>query len=221
MGGREFGLSGQTHWRCPSGGSPTSYSSVRRQIVSNLDADEPGRRRSRWWVIPALIALVVGGTAGLIAYTVAWADARADRADQQSDGYLKAHAAFVADVEAGRLEQAYQSTTPAFRRRVSREEFDERARRYRAFKERPPERGGSASSSGPTGGDYRGPNQMILSETAEYADGSQTEVSITVVFEDSFFDRRPPPPRVGDFAVESKPTPPQGIPGGRERARGP
>lgn len=191
--------------------------------MSNADADEPDRRRGGRRVIVALIALValvVGGAAGLIAYTVAWADARTDRADQQSDGYLKAHAAFVADIEAGRLDAAYQSTTPAFRHRVSREEFDERARRYLAFKERPPERGGSASSSGPTGGDYRGPNQMTLSETAEHADGTQTEVSVTVVFEDSFFDRRPPPPRVGDFTVETRPTPPPGTLDGRTRPPG-
>src|SRR3954447_17398780 len=163
----------------------SDFEAGRRQIVSNADTEEP-RRRGRLWVLVVLGALLLGTAAGLLSYWIAWTDARADRADQQSDGYLKAHAAFVADIEAGRLEAAYQSTTPAFRRRVSREDFDERARRYLASKARPAERGGGASSSGPTGGDYRGPNQMILSETADHTDGTQTEVSITVVFEDSF-----------------------------------
>jgi hypothetical protein len=191
----------------------------RRQIVSNAHTEEP-RRRGRLWVVAALGALLVGAAAGLFSYWMAWTDARADRADQRSDGYLKAHAAFLADIEAGRLDQAYQSTTPAFRRRVSREEFDERTRRYLAFKERPADRGGGASSSGPAGGDVRGPNQMILSQTADHADGTRTEVSVTVVFEDSFFDRRPPPPQVGDFTVEEKPAPPPGMPDGRNRPPG-
>jgi hypothetical protein len=187
--------------------------------VSSADAEEP-HRRGRLWVLVVLGALLLGTAAGLLSYWIAWTDARADRADQESDGYLKAHAAFVADIEAGRLDQAYQSTTPAFRRRISREEFDERARGYLAFKNRPADRGGSASSSGPTGGDVRGPNQMVLSQTSEYSDGTQTEVSITVVFEDSFFDRRPPPPRVGDFTVEDKRAAPPAVPGGRNRLPG-
>src|SRR3954447_141147 len=150
----------------------SDFEAGRRQIVSNADTEEP-RRRGRLWVLVVLGALLLGTAASLLSYWIAWTDARADRADQQSDRYLKVHAAFVADIEAGRLDAAYQSTTPSFRRRVSREEFDERARGYMAFKERPADRGGSASSRGPTGGDYRGPNQMTLSETSEYSDGTQ------------------------------------------------
>jgi hypothetical protein len=184
----------------------------RRQIMSK-PADGSDRRRGRRWLTAALVALLLVAAGGLFYYWMKWADARADRPDERADGYLKARDAFLADIEAGRLDQAYQSTTASFRRRVTREEFDERVRGYLAFKQRPADRGGSASSSGPAGGDVRGPNQMTLSETAEYADGTQTEVSVTVVFEDSFFDRRPPPPRIGDFTVEDKravPAPPAG-----------
>src|SRR4051794_629783 len=179
--------------------------------MSNAAGSGSDRRHGRRWVVAVLVvlaALAVLAAGGLFYYWMEWTDARSDRPGERADGYLKAHAAFVADIEGGRLDQAYQSTTTSFRRRVSREEFDERVRRYLAFKQRPADRGGSASSSGPAGGDVRGPNQMTLSETAEYADGTQTEVSIPVVFEDSFLDRRPPAPRVGDFTVVDKRAPP-------------
>ena len=162
--------------------------------MSNADADARPRRGGRRVIVAliALVALVVGGAAGLIAYTVAWADARTDRADQQSDGYLKAHAAFVADIEAGRLDAAYQSTTPAFRaprepRRVRRagppvpgvqgaaarargERQQQRADRGRPPRAQPddPLRDGRTRRRDPDGGVHHGRVRGQLTSTAAH-----------------------------------------------------
>jgi Tfp pilus assembly protein PilE len=55
---------------------------------------------------------------------------------------------FFADVKAGRLNDAYKLTTPAFRERTSREEFEALAGQYRAAAEKPPEEKGGYQVNG-------------------------------------------------------------------------
>jgi hypothetical protein len=177
--------------------------------MSNTATDGPRPaarpRRNRQLVIGGLLALFLLVGIGLVYYWIDWHNARQDRRDQSSGGYQNAHHAFLQDIEADRLDPAYRSTTASFQRRVSRAAFEERVHRYLAFTRRPGARGIEGGASGPTGGDYRGPNQMTFTGTWEDGVGSRLQMSITVVQEDSILHRRPPPPRVGEFTVEEVP----------------
>jgi hypothetical protein len=163
-----------------------------------------GPRRNRRLVIGGLVALFLLVGIGLVYYWVDWETARQGRPQSSSD-YQKAHHAFLEDIEADRLDAAYRSTTASFQRQVSRAAFEERVHRFLAFKRKPGAQGIEGGASGPTGGDYRGPNQMTLTGTWEDGAGSRLQMSITVVQEDSILYRRPPPPRVGEFTVEEVP----------------
>jgi hypothetical protein len=176
--------------------------------MSNTASHDPRPKaepqRSRWLVIGGLIVLLLLVGLGLAYYWVDWETARQGW-PQSSGDYQKAHRAFFEDIEADRLGAAYRSTTASFQRQVSRAAFEERVHRYLAFKQKPGAQGIEAGTSGPAGGDYRGPNQMTFTGTWEDGVGSRLQTSITVVQEDSILYRRPPPPRVGEFTVEEVP----------------
>jgi hypothetical protein len=157
------------------------------------EAPRPGTPpgRGRRLVIGGVIALLLAGAVGLGLYWYDWKSARTNWPAQTHDAYLKVQGAFMGDIEAGRLDSAYQSMTDSFRKRVSREAFGERAGRYRAFKQRAGVAAVEARSNG-------GATAFTLRD----GDGNQLEVSVTVVQEeDSFLYRRPPPLRVGEFTV--------------------
>ena len=161
----------------------------------------PRRRRRLGIAISVALFLLVA--VGLVYYWVGWEAARQDRRDESSGGYSKARWVFLEDIEADRLDAAYESTTAAFQKRVSREAFEERVRRYLAFKERPGAQHIGGPVSGPrAGGDPWDPNRMAVTDTWEDGEGNRLQMSITVVHEDSILYRRPPPLRVGEFAVE-------------------
>jgi hypothetical protein len=120
--------------------------------------------------------------------------------------YSKVVATFLEDIEAGRLDAAHGSTRDSFRKRVGREEFEARAGRYRAFMQRPGITLWESDITGPVGGDVQRTNQMSATNTWADARGNQMRVLVTVVQEaDSFFYRRPPPLRVGEFTVVEVP----------------
>jgi hypothetical protein len=177
--------------------------------MSNAAMDGPRpalrARRNRRLVIGGLLALLLLVGLGLVSYWVDWETARLDRRDQSSGHYQEARLAFLKDIEAGRLDAAYRSTTASFQRQMTRSAFDERVRRYLAFVRRPGARGIEGHASGPTGGDCRGPNKMTIAGTWEDGVGGRLRMSTTVVQEDSILYRRPPRPRVGDFTVEEVP----------------
>jgi len=167
--------------------------------------DEARPRRRRRLLFGSLAAVVLLLAIGLVWYWADWTGARADRRDQSSEDYLKARLTFLEHVNANRLDTAYQSTAASFQKRVSREVFAERARRYLDFKQKPGTRDVEGHASGPIGGDYRGPNQMTVTDTLEDSEGGGLRVSITVAHEDSILYRRPPPPRVAEFTVDEVP----------------
>ena len=158
--------------------------------------------------IGAAAALLVLVMVGLVYYWVEWSDARGDRRDQYSRDYLAAQGTFLEAIDAERLDAAYQSTTPSYQGRVSRDEFAERARRYLAFKRKPGAGQQGGRASGPIGGDHTGPNRMAVGETWADTAGNRLQLSMAMVFEDSILYRRPPAPRVGEFAVEVSPAAP-------------
>jgi hypothetical protein len=165
-------------------------------------------RRGRRLLIGGTAALLSVAAVGLGLYWYEWKTAREGwRVEARMEPYGKVRAAFLEDIEAGRVDTAYDATTDAFKGRVGREEFEARAGRYRAFKQRPGIRPDEAGASGPGGGgDPRTTNQMMTRDTWADADGRRLRVSVTVVQEaDSFFYRRPPPLRVGEFTADELP----------------
>ena len=175
--------------------------------MSNAGRDGPragaGPRWARRLVIGGVIALLVVGAVGLAIYWDNWRSARENwQVPTRTEPYLKVHAAFLEDIEAGRTDVAYQATTDSFRKRVGRDEFEARAARYRAFKQRAGVTIKESDIRGPVGGDIPRTNQMSSTNTWADAGGEQLRDSVTVVQEaDSFFLRRPPPLRVGEFTV--------------------
>jgi hypothetical protein len=136
---------------------------------------------------------------GLIYYWVDWQTVR--QIDQNSVDYRKVYLSFMEDIETGRLDDAYQSTTASFQGQTSRTTFGERVRHYLDFKGKFAQ-AIEAGSSGPVGGNYRGPNRMSFTHVWEDKHKNRMQVSVSVVQEDSIFYHRPPPPKVGDFTVE-------------------
>jgi hypothetical protein len=88
-------------------------------------------------MIGGVIVLLVVGAVGLVVYWMEWKSARENWAIPTSTvPYSKVLATFLEDIEAGRVDAAYGSTTDSFRKRVGREAFEARAGRYRAFMQR-------------------------------------------------------------------------------------
>ena len=152
------------------------------------------RRRRRPLVLGVVVAVVLVAGLGLLYYWLDWKRAREVLRGQEPE-YHKVHQAFMDHVEAGRVEDAYGLTTDSFRRRVSREEFDQRVRRYLDFEKRPKVWGASAGHSGGHGWEK-------FERVLEDADGNRLRKSVSLTHEDGFFHRRPPPPRVDDFTVD-------------------
>jgi hypothetical protein len=169
--------------------------------MSNPADDEP-RPRRRWvrWLAYGGLALVVLWAAGLI-YLYNWKAARTDLPSDSHD-YQGVRQAFLNEVNADRLDAAYQLTTEEFRNRVSLEVFEQRVRRYRAFQARPDVRGVAGESSGPTGGDGSAVNEMVIAHTLEDPAGNQLTYTTRIRFQDSLFHLTPPPPQIDDFTIE-------------------
>ena len=138
---------------------------------------------------------------GAFWYYQEWADAR-NKARASNTGpypeYAPVRRAFYADLLAGRIDEAYASTTADFKTRISRERLAELARKYAAYVNRP-ERDRGASGAGSSGGMY---DFLSEYEYAEVARGQIVRVSLTIRRDrDSIFRRSPPPVKVDDFDV--------------------
>jgi hypothetical protein len=118
--------------------------------------------------------------------------------------------AFYADLLAGRIDEAYESTTADFKTRISRERLAELAGKYAAYVKRP-ERDRGPRGAGSSGGFY---DYLSEYEYAEVARGKIVQVNLTIRRDrDSILFRRPPPVKVDDFNVEEKATPERQWPG--------
>ena len=148
-------------------------------------------RLRRRLTIGGLLILLLLLAPAPVKYWIDWNMARVDRRDTESSDYLKAYQTFLEDLDADRLDAAYRSTTAAFQKRVSREQFEQTAQRYLAFNRKPDARGVESGSSGPAGGDHRGPNRMVFTHTLEDQEGTRRQSSITVEQQDSLLESRP------------------------------
>jgi hypothetical protein len=188
-----------------------------RPRVAGTPAGSADAARPGGWVYRLLVvvgaALPIALAAGAVWYYQEWSEARQEEARKSSSSayFEPARGAFYGDLLAGRIDEAYASTTPDFRIRISRENFAELARNYLAFAQR---RGQGRGASG--AGSTMSSEFLTAYEYSELEPGKIVQVSITVRRDrDSILVRRPPPVKVDDFKVEEKP-----IPGGPRPAFG-
>jgi hypothetical protein len=176
------------------------------------DNARPGGWAFRLLALGAAV-LPVALAAAAFWYYQEWADARTKARASNTGPYPEygpVRRAFYADLLAGRIDEAYVSTTADFRTRVSRARLAGLARKYAAYVNRPPgDRG--ASGAGASGGMY---DFLSEYEYAEVAKGRIVQVSLTIRRDrDSIFRRRPPPVKVDDFDVTERGAPGNPWPG--------
>ena len=175
------------------------------------------------------ILLPLALLAGVVWYYVDWRNARIEATDDgnrtryvggNEREYEEAADAFVADIRAGRLDAAYQSTSAGFKKRMSRQEFFDLIDKYPAVK-RPPETPVVVSSqsgfSGPWGmsDHYLFHNQASFHHALAWADRASFDCTIIVARDDRIFYCRPRPPRVDEFTLKELNTGQSAGPGGR------
>jgi len=176
--------------------------------LPDVNEPEPEARRGGWiyrLLVFAAVALPVLLAAFGISYYWDWKEARNEdmRRASNSEYFAKARDAFMEPLRAGRIDDAYAATSDRFKRRISREQFDELARRYEQYrKAREQVRGGGAGMSGGSSG-------QTEYEYAEVEKGKTVVVTWTIRRDpDSIFVRDPPPVHVDDFTIEERSAPP-------------
>jgi hypothetical protein len=162
--------------------------------------------RPSGWVFRLLtlggILLPLALVAGVLSYYQEWKETRIMAQISNTSphpDYAPVRKAFYTDLRAGRIDEAYQSTTADFKTRISRDRLAELAKQYTAYLNGPkdPDFGGGMGSSG---GGY---DFLTEYEYGKLAEGKIVQVSMTIRRDrDSIFFRRPPPLKVHDFKVE-------------------
>jgi hypothetical protein len=159
------------------------------------------------------VLLPIALSVGAFWYYQEWTEAR-DKARASNTGpypeYTPVRQAFYADLLAGRIDEAYESTTADFKIRISRQRLTDLARTYAAYVNRP-ERDRGPRGVGSSGGFY---DFLSEYEYAEVAKGRIVQVNLTIRRDrDSILLRWPPPLRVDDFNVAEKAAPEHPWPG--------
>jgi hypothetical protein len=180
---------------------------------SSPEAEVPARPGGWIFRLVALggVLLPILLAAGAFAHYLAWQQARDDEVRKASSSayFFPARDTFYDHLRAGRLDEAYASTTENFRNRISRERFDELARKYAAYVNRPDHQRGASGAGSSSGSEY-----LTQYEYTEVEKGKIVQVTLTIRRDqDSIFLRTPPPVKVDDFNVEEKAVPQQPGPG--------
>jgi hypothetical protein len=166
------------------------------------------------------VLLPIGLAVGAFVYYQAWQRVRdeEDRKASNSGYFDSARDEFYAHLRAGRIDDAYASTTANFKTRISRQRFGDLTGQYADYlKLRDKSHGVSGA------GETSGHNYLAQREYAEVEKGRTIQVTVTIRRErDSILLRSPPPVKVDDFGVEemARPqgmSPPLGQPPGPGR----
>ncbi len=94
----------------------------------------------------------------------------------------KAVDSFLADIRAGKLDNAYQSTTKEFKERMSRQEFEDLIKQHPALKERPTASNSNMNSPNPPGTPPTFPGFHEYSYKSQGKDGKD-KIDFTVTLE--------------------------------------
>jgi hypothetical protein len=147
--------------------------------------------------------VVVGVPLGLYFYWDDWKRHRPPYQEYAKEEYQAVCMEFFDDLAAGRLDHAYDATSARFKKQMSRSEFHTTVGRFLALTHI--EEGVMGQLSGPSSSDnVLSRNWCFSSRAAKGPDKKVTEFCIwvrTEWSEDSFFYRRPPPPRVEEIQV--------------------
>jgi hypothetical protein len=138
--------------------------------------------------------------AGAFYYYLEWQEARAEDRQRasRSEYFTPARNDFYAHLAAGRIDEAYASTSANFQARIGREHFGELARRHAEYLKL---RGASRGRSG--SGASSGSDHFSERDYDEVEKGRIIQVTLTIRRDrDSLFLRTPPPVRVDEFNVE-------------------
>jgi hypothetical protein len=176
-----------------------NWSEVPLPLAELSDAACPGGWGFRLLVLAGVVLPLALGL-GAFWYYQEWREARDEARAASSAAFFPARNAFYADLLAGRIDEAYQSTTANFKARISREQLAELARRYVAFVNRPRDRGRGGGAGASSGSDY-----LTEYEYTDVEEGKIVQVTITIRRDrDSILFAKPPPLKVDDFQVEEK-----------------
>lgn len=171
--------------------------------ISGESPSVSGSIRTRWLGLGLLLGLALIG-AGCYHYWVKWCEHRSE-GFYRSRAYSKLQGDFITNIKQGRIDAAYDATTPAFQRRVSRDEFQKLAQACMEFHSRPDARSVGGTPRGPIERGYQAKQVVTQSYRLQDAEGNQIDVMTTVLIEDSIFYLHPPTPRVDDFFVKRNP----------------
>jgi hypothetical protein len=191
-----------------------------RPEVALSSVETGARARPGGWIFRLLatggVILPIVLTIGAIYYYLEWQRARTEEglAASNSRHFSSTRDAFYDHLRAGRIDEAYASTTADCRTRISRERFGELARRYADFLKLREQRLGASGAGASSSQDFLSEREYV-----EVEKGRIVEVTLTIRPErDSILLRTPPPVRVDDFSVEEKVAPmPMGQPPGPGR----
>ena len=160
------------------------------------------KRRSFQYRLKTLLLLpvVVGLLLVLYLYWDEWKKYRPPNQQYDFDEYEAAFNRFADDLQSGRTDQAYESTSARFRNKMSLDDFKSLIGNHPAIQEdQVPTREFRYESSDTM------PlwNWSTHGLTVRGSDNTTVFLCAWVVMDDSFFHRRPPPPRVEEIQVRS------------------
>jgi len=157
----------------------------------------------RWLQFNLKTLMLLPVVVGIGTYWYDWAKHRPPYKEYAKDEYPAACDEFFDDLDAGRLDHAYESTSARFKEQMSRSEFETTVGRYLALQ--PIEEGVVAQGTIPIYANYVLDRNWCYRSRAGNGPGKKvTEFCVWVltdVSDDSFFYRRPPPPRVEEIQI--------------------
>jgi hypothetical protein len=175
--------------------------------LSPTEAGAIGRPGGRIFWLPAAggIFLPLALAVGALYYYLGWQQARDQEAQKASSSnyFSTALNEFHDHLRAGRLDEAYASTSADFKTHISRERFGELIRKYADYLKLREKRLGASGAGSTMGQDF-----LSEREYTEVEKGKIVQVTLTIRRErDSILLWTPPPVRVDDFSVEEKAEP--------------
>jgi hypothetical protein len=152
------------------------------------------------FVLPVLVGLLLV----LYLYWDDWRMQRPPHKKYDSKQYYAALDEFFDDLDAGRLDHAYDSTSARFKKQMSHSDFETTVGRFLALPQI--KEGVVTRLSGPRWSTHAmDRNWSYRSEAVNGPDNKVIEFCVWVltdVADDSFFYRRPPPPRVEEMQIQ-------------------
>jgi hypothetical protein len=159
------------------------------------------RPKRRWFQFGLKSLFVLPVVVGiLLAAYLYWDDWRRQRPPYRAFDFHPfdvAYQDFVEDLRAGRFGYAYESTSPRFKKHMSRSDVEAMIRRDLSRSLRQPYR--IRCSSIRRGAELK--NWLTAIYQFQGEDTKAMELWVWVVMDDSFFNRRPPIPRVEDIQI--------------------